>query len=384
MPGHVLAGDPNVFVPQSSISMPLPYTMYNHTNYMVYIGPGSTLSRSGLGSRLLNAGPRVDNGVPPYYPNDIRTAYNDTGTGGGVIAIVDAFDDPDALNEFNTFSTQWGLPKETSSDVTLSGNLHFQVLYASGSKPGTDSTRGWEGEEALDFEWAHAMAPNAKIVLVEAANNGSALYSAVQVAAGISGVRQISMSWSGGESSGETSSDGTYFGSRAINYLAASGDGGAGVGYPAASPNVIGCGGTTLTLTSGSSAYVSESAWAGSGGGPSQVEPRPSYQNGISLVGSHRGVPDIACVGDPNTGVVVYSQYEYGGWVELGGTSVATPVLAGILNASTTIHRSSEWFYIYDNTGLFHDITTGNTGYAAGLGYDFTTGVGSPITAQSL
>lgn len=373
--GQVAPTNPDIFIPECSVPRTQDVGLRVHTNYMMNLdGPAPVAP--GIGHGPLVA---FFSGPSGFHPSDIRGAYNDNGTGGGLIAIVDAFDDPDALIEFNTFANQFGLPTEPSNNATSPSNKVFQVLYATGSQPSGDG--GWAVEMSLDIEWAHAMAPNAKIMLVEAASNSwdDMLYAVDKAAA--AGAGSVSMSWAGGEFGGEIAYD-AHFARRNVEYFAASGDWGNTVVYPSASPLCISCGGTSLSVSNGQ--WAGESMWSGSGGGPSVVEPRPSYQNGIGLVGSQRGTPDIAAVADPNTGVAIYSLYGWGGWGVVGGTSVATPVLCGIKNASTGVHRSSEWIWFYAHQGLFHDITTGNNGYPAGPGYDFGTGIGTPITAESL
>jgi subtilase family serine protease len=347
-----------------------------HTNIEFNLGPAVEHAQSPVDGQ----GPLASMFANPagFWPVQIDGAYGVSGNGGGVIAIVDAYDYPTALTDFNTFSTQFSLPTQSGANQTSGSNAVFQVVYASGSKPAQNS--GWNTEEALDIEWAHAMAPSAKIVLVEATTNSdSNLYAAVQVASAIPGVREVSMSWGGGEYAGETSDD-AIFSSRSILYLAATGDTASELSYPATSPNVVACGGTHLVVN-GSNQWGSESAWSSGGGGVSTREPRPSYQAGVqSVVGTHRGTPDIAAVADPATAVAIY----IGGWGTVGGTSVATPVLAGIHNASTTIHRSSEWTWIYNDAALFHDITSGSNGHSATTGYDLATGTGTPKASTSL
>ncbi len=196
------------------------------------------------------------------------------------------------------------------------------------------------------------------------------------------------MSWGGGEYSGETSED-DLFDVNGVTFLASSGDSGSGTIYPSASPYVISVGGTSLYLGSGTS-YGSESAWSGSGGGLSPYESRPTYQNGVeNVVGNQRGVPDVSADADPNTGVWVYDSYA-GGWYEVGGTSVATPIWAGLIaiaDQGRTSIGEGTLDSIQTLTALyglpasdFHDITSGNNGgYSAGPGYDLVTGLGSPI-----
>ena len=273
-----------------------------------------------------------------------------TGDGAGqTIAIVDAYDDPSFLNTTNPnfansdlaqFDLTLGIPDPPSfTKVNESG----QTSPLPGTDPaGAGNLDGnWEIEEALDIEWAHAMAPGANIVLVEATSDSNAnLFAAVKTAAGLPGVSAVSMSWGVIEFSGEQSLDSTFVtpkGHQGVTFLAASGDDGGfaynsdgqptttpGVLYPASSPNVVGVGGTTLLLNSDDT-YNSETAWSGSGGGTSLFEAEPSFQKGVQQTG-HRTVPDVSFDADPNTGVAVYDSYNdtdnSGPWVEVGGTSL--------------------------------------------------------------
>ncbi len=359
--GPSFMGNPNISVPESSV----PVAGEMHTNHLIYVGPDRH-----LGTAANPAG---------YGPAQILQAYGvPAGGGSATIVIVDAFDDPYALSDFNAFSAQFGLPQETSTSVTASTNRVLQVVYASGRKPRFNS--GWSQEEDLDIEWAHAMAPHAKIVLVEAATNSSSnLYNADDKAATIAGAEQCSNSWGGGEYSGETGSD-LHFNHPGVTYFFATGDRGGAQDYPAASPNVVACGGTSLLLD-GSNNRSSETVWSGSGCGPSAYEPRPAYQNGvIGVVGGARGIGDVAADSDPNTGVAVRWN---GNWYVFGGTSVATPVIAGIVNTSGSNRGGgvAENTFIYGGLGgpNFYDVTVGSAGsFSARVGYDFPTGVGAP------
>jgi subtilase family serine protease len=325
-----------------------------------------------------------NNGLPPP-----------TG-GGGIIVIVDAYDYPTAKDDLNVFSEQFGLPSCTTT--TAAKPCFFQKIYASGTPPAANC--GWAQEAALDIEWAHAMAPDAKIVLVEAASNSFAdLLFAVDTATAIvqaNGGGQVSMSWGGSEFSSEVSND-YHFSSMAggVVYFAASGDSGGKTIWPGVSPNVVSAGGTTINRDS-SGNYVSETAWSGSGGGKSTYEPIPFYQNPISdVVGTKRGVPDISFDANPNTGVWVYDSTScqgLSGWMIFGGTSVSAPALAGIANnlagsvySSSTDHLGA----LYRNCGNgastctssdFRDITSGTAGrFTAKQGWDFVTGLGSNL-----
>ena len=327
-------------------------------------------------------------------PAQLRQAYNLPNSGGSqIIAIVDAYHNPNALADFNKFSAQYSLPTEQSTSATASTNKVFQILYGNNSQPAVDSTGGWELEEALDIEWAHAMAPNAKILLVEALDNSfSHLLGAIDSATNYTDgngwtVKEISNSWGGGEFNGESTYDSHFTSSKVVNFVSA-GDAGAPAEYPSASPYVVSAGGTTV-FTDASGNFTSESGWSSGGGGPSAYEARPSYQNAISTkVGAARGTPDLSFDGDPNSGASVYDSYPYNstsyGWLAVGGTSLSSPALAGIANvaaaAAGSFPAGSQVLLatIYSNLGTanFRDITTGNNGYPAGAGWDFVTGVG--------
>jgi len=325
-------------------------------------------------------------------PEQLRSFYALGSTGGsGLVVIVDAFHYPTALNDFNVFSAQFGLPQETSTDELAPTNQVFQVVYASGSKPRNNC--GWAQEAALDIEWAHAMAPGAKIVLVEAATNSFAnLFAAVDVASTLVGAKQVSMSWGGSEFSSEASNDFHFLQTSGVVYFASSGDTGGRTIYPSASPYVVAAGGTRVN-TNSSGAFLSETGWSGSGGGPSLYESRPSYQSGIaSIVGTKRGIPDVSSDADPNTGVSVYDSTRcqgLSGWLVFGGTSVSSPCLAGMENLSGHSYANSPVLltntYSRLGTNSFRDILTGSAGsFSCTAGWDFVTGVGSPQGTSGL
>jgi subtilase family serine protease len=314
-------------------------------------------------------------------PN-IATA-NPTG-GSRAIAIVDAYDDPNALNDLRKFSTQFGLPAP-----------NLTVVYASGVRPPLDpsGTGGWELEESLDIEWAHAMAPNAKIILVEAASNSFAnLFAAVDVASSrvaAAGGGEVSNSYGGSEFSTETSFD-SHFKRAGIVYFASTGDS-PGTEYPSVSPFVVAAGGTSTTRNVATGGFVKEVAWQDEGSGISKYEPRPAYQNAVAtIVGTRRGTPDLSFDSASATPVWVYATlpFQAGGWYFVFGTSVASPSLSGIVNSAAHFYASTavELTTVYANranAAYYRDITAGmgNCGPYGGLytavGYDLCTGVGS-------
>ncbi len=307
------------------------------------------------------------------------TATAVVGSGGSPlsIAIVIAYDNPNIKTDLATFDTQFGLPAPPS----------FTVVYASGAQPPANSS--WATKSSIDVEWSHAMSPHAKLYLVEAASNSNAdLFQAIDVASSLiaaDGGGVVSMSWGEDEYSGENAYD-SHFQKNGVTYIASSGDA-PGVSYPNSSAFVISAGGTTISRNPTTGNFVGEGTWQQTGGGSSAYIPRPSYQNELSsVVGAARGVPDIAAVADPQTGVWVYSGYGTGGWGVWGGTSVAAPVSAGIISYKGTkysgIHGALTSIYA-GTFGNFRDITSGNCGpYAgllAGISWDFCTGRGSQL-----
>ena len=329
-------------------------------------------------------------------PATIRNLYHLPSTGGSnAIAIVDAYHFPTALPDFNSFSTYFGLPTEKSTVPTAAGNKNFQVVYAPGYKPqsGGSYIASWNLEAALDIEWAHAMAPNAKIYLVEAASCSTYdLEYAARVAAAQPGVKEISMSWGGGESCFETWAFDPVFSAPGIVYFASGGDSSAQMEYPAASPNVVSCGGTSVNRDANGN-FLSETGWNDTGCGPSVYEPRPSFQSKVaSVVGNKRGVSDLAFDANPATGVYVFDStpvWGQSGWWVLGGTSVSSPALAGVVNlaassgngfAANTLAEENRIYGNLGNAAAFRDITSGtDSTYSCKVGYDYITGVGSPI-----
>ena len=388
-----------VLVPASTVEHPVDIGRKAHTNHVILVRPGFTGTEP-AGETPGSLGciyQTVDSSLSPGCP--IENATDAPIGGSGTIAIVDAFHYPTAYQDLTEFSQTLGLPElpACSDKVTIGC---FQVVFASGTQPQVNC--GWAQEAALDIEWAHAMAPGAKIVLVEAASNyNSDLFAAVDVATNVvlcgastcpsggTGTGEVSMSWGSSETARETASD-SHFTKPGVVYFAASGDSGGKVIYPSASPNVVSAGGTTINRDA-SGNFTSETAWSGSGGGKSKYERRPSYQSGVSnIVGTQRGTPDFSFDADPYTGVSVYDSTPcqgMSGWMVFGGTSVSAPAVAGIINlaASTkpgdfAVNSNAELTEIYNNlkSGNFRDIVAGKAGKNRALqGWDFVTGVGS-------
>ena len=313
-----------------------------------------------------------------------------TSGGSGAIAIVDAFDDPHAVSDLAVFSAIFNLPP---ADLT--------VVFASGTQPGLDPSGGWELEESLDIEYAHAMAPNAKLFLVEAATNrGSDIFQAISVASALvaaNGGGEVTMSFSFGEFPQETQLDG-FFATPGVVYFASAGDA-PGANWPASSPNVVAAGGTSISRNSSTGSFILENTWQDTGGGPSLFEPRPPFQDRIAfLVGAARGTPDLSFDANPNTGAWVISSNTFRGQTPppgkvflfiVGGTSLSSPALAGIINNAGKFAGSSQaenaliYRHIFEDRDDFRDIVFGNCGINIGdfatFGWDFCSGVGSSV-----
>jgi hypothetical protein len=246
------------------------------------------------------------------------------GNGAGqTIAIVVAFHDPNLASDLHQFDSTYGLPDPSLTQINLAGSA---------------TNDGWAGEATLDVEWAHAIAPGAKILVVEASSDSTIpLLAAVDVARHQPGVAVVSMSWGGPEMANEKQYD-PYFttpaGHQGVTFVAASGDSGSfgGAQWPAVSPNVLSVGGTTLAMNS-SGALAGESVWSGSSGGFSRYEPEPAYQRGVQSSG-RRSVPDVAFDANPYTGVSVFTtdpSTGLGNWEVVGGTSLGTPAWSAII-----------------------------------------------------
>jgi subtilase family serine protease len=359
--------------------------------------------------RLPGFGPRLAKAAVPtgLGPQTIGSVYSLSGAGpsseagaGQVIAIVDAYHDPNALADLNTFDAEYGY-RRVAACASL---LQAGPCFIQASPAGTPAVNnGWALEESLDVEWAHAEAPAAKIVLVEAANNRfPSLFGAVSYADAI-GATEVSMSWGGAEFPGEVAYD-AVLAQPGTLYVASSGDGGHGVQYPAVSPDVIAVGGTTLAGCGGTSCagFTHETAWPGSGGGVSRVEMAPAFQTAYTgpvhgdgtiaaLTHGRRGIPDVAFDANPSTGVSVYDSTRYQGqtgWFALGGTSVGAANWAGILAAGAAagqaVLQGRAAIYAAGYVTSLRDIVRGRNGRCrlacrAGAGYDLVTGLGSPV-----
>ncbi len=373
--------------------------------------------------------------VATYTPAQIRAAYGlpalpAAGTtlssqqaaqlgAGQTIYIIDANDDPNAAAELATFDLQFGLPGCSVTSIAAGAALplpapatsgcSFSVVHSTSagsmtsSAPGYDS--GWATEIALDVQWTHATAPLARIILIEAPDSSvNSLVAAVSLANAM-GPGVVSMSF-GSTEGGWTASVDASFSNPAMTYVAAAGDSGAGVNWPAVSAHVLAVGGSTLTYTG--AAPRSEIVWSGTGGGVSQYTPTPSYQNStVPEMGTpaHRSVSDVTFNADPSSGqyiAVLAPGATTATWLSAGGTSLATPQWAGILAVADALRAKAAQSVLGDPhaniygiasqgasyASAFYDITRGSDGSCAdcyaGIGYDLPTGIGTPNVTSLL
>ncbi len=378
-----------------------------------------TISGNGVNNAVtLNA----PSGTVAYTPAQVRTAYGISELGldgtGQTIAIVDAYDDTNIFQSVDAFDNQFGL---NASGPTLyqqygpaSSFLMVLNQYGQGtSLPSTDpngpGTDNWEVEESLDVEWAHAIAPGAQIILVEANSQSlSDLMASVATAAAQPGVSVVSISWGFPEGQAVFAADeaayDSVFNVPGVTFVASTGDyGAADPEYPAFSPNVLAVGGTSLTLSALGS-YNSETGWGyysssagasiGSGGGVSLYETEPAYQEGVQSLGM-RTTPDVSLVADPATGAWIADTYNLdpsNPFQVVGGTSLSAPAWAGLVSlvnqgraaaGETTLNSTSptdtqQALYILPQSD-YNAITSGNNGYTASAGYNLVTGLGTPV-----
>lgn len=385
-------------------------------------------ARGGEGSASISAA-----AAAVYYtPAQMRAAYgldrlpatNSANKGayqgsGQTIALIGAYNNPSAATDLAAFSQKFGLAACAVTSIATNAKLplakpaagsgcSFSVVNATAAgafaagAPANDA--GWATETAMDIEWSHAMAPMARIILVQAASaSASDLMGAVALA-GRLGANVVSMSFGAGEFNGQTSYD-SGFAAAGVSYLAASGDSGRGVSWPAVSAQVLAVGGTTVAA---SGSTRSETAWAGSGGGISAYNAVPSWQAAVKVTAptgkmgapAKRVLPDVGFNADPNSGQLILVS---GNWYVAGGTSVGTPQWAGLVAIGNAVRAlngkaalgalGAPVYRALSGTSAAYaasllDVTAGSNGTCAGCaataGYDLVTGLGTPNAVKTV
>ena len=315
-----------------------------------------------------------------FAPSQLLSAYGlpnaASGAGSGItVAIVDASTCPLPRSDLAIYRNEFGRVRTTQNGCFEKIDEHGGSSY-----PAADA--GWGDEIALDIEMVSAICPNCHILLVEGDSTsvqdmGTAVNTAVS-----RGALVVSNSYGGPEIFGENSIDSAYFTHPGVAITVGAGDNGYGVEFPASSPHVTSVGGTSLATAVNPRGWT-ETAWSGAGSGCSALESKPAWQHDRSC--SNRTVADVSAVADLTTGVAVYSTPS-GGWVRFGGTSVAAPIIAGVYAlAGVPMPGTYPASYVYAQSGLLNDVTSGSNGSCGGTylctaigAYDGPTGLGTP------
>ena len=359
---------------------------------------------------------RAAYGLPALPPGGATLSAGDAASQGAgqTIYIVDAFDHPNAFADLAKFSAKFGLPACTNVALTASTALPlpkagpgctFSKAYVDGKGARTNTAPAydadWIAEIALDVQWAHAIAPLARIVLIEvSAANSNRMQDGIALANKM-GAGVVSMSFGAVEGSWVKASD-ALFAAAGMSYVAAAGDDGAQALWPAVSPKVLAVGGTSLQWSGSGARY--EAAWANSGGGVSAWEPLPSWQAGVVVPGAGaarmRTVSDVAFNANPNTGQYVALTARGATtttWNAYGGTSIGAPQWAGLVAVANARRAAASKALLGDfhatlykaiagssatRAAAFTDVVDGSDGRcatcAAAAGYDTVTGWGTP------
>ncbi|MYX39450.1 MULTISPECIES: carboxypeptidase regulatory-like domain-containing protein [unclassified Streptomyces] len=334
-------------------------------------------------------------GPEGFGPADLRSAYSlpADGGAGATIAVVAAYDNPNAEQDLAAYRAQYGLPPCTSETGCL------RKVDQRGGTDYPQPNDGWAGEISLDLDMVSAVAPKAHILLVEADSSATDDLGAAVNTAVAMGARYVSNSYGAYYDGPDLAAlDAAYFDHPGTAVVFASGDYGHGLSYPASSPYVTSVGGTSLSRSDAGARGWTETVWSGTGSGCSAYQPKPSFQTGTGC--DRRSVADVSAVADPETGVAVYNTYSGGGWGVYGGTSASAPIIAGLYAlAGTPVDGTYPAAYPYRSPGALNDVTTGSNAHCsddapcdpdgppacepansctAGPGYDGPTGLGTP------
>jgi subtilase family serine protease len=351
-----------------------------------------------IGYQQGSLGPKLMSGPTGLGPAQIQSAYKLSGltSGGKTVAIVDAYNDPNAASDLAKFRSTYGL-----APCTVANGCFKQVNENGATSQLPSGDYGWAEEESLDLDAVSSACPDCHILLVEASSANTAdLDKAENTAATSSGVVAVSNSWGGSEASSELTDD-ANFNHPGVAIVASAGDSGYGTSWPAVSRYVTSAGGTTLTQASNARGW-SESVWSGSGSGCSSYEPKPSWQADTGC--AKRTDNDVAADADPNSGLGVYDTYNscgtssfcdlliqlglvqgLDGWTQVGGTSLSSPLIASVYALAGNTGSITYGNWSYSHTSSLFDVTAGSDGTCspsylctAQAGYDAPTGNGTP------
>ena len=353
---------------------------YEHAMVCPTAGPNAARCHAWVRVDVGSGRPLATGGPSGYNPADLLSAYKlGSGGTGQTIAIVDAYDDPNAEADLGVYRAQFGMASCTTA------NGCFRKVDQNGGTSYPTGDTGWAEEISLDLDMASAICPSCKILLVEAKSSAfTDLAAAVDRAASM-GATVISNSYGGTEFSSEGSNTyNSHFNHPGIAITVSSGDNGFGVEFPASSQYVTAVGGTSLSRASNTRGWT-ESAWSGAGSGCSRYIASPSWQR-FADCPNNRSVADVSAVADPNTGVSVYDSYGVGGWLVFGGTSVSSPIIAAVYALAGNAAGVNYGSYPYSHTSGLFDVSSGLNGHChrtatlctAGSGWDGPTGLGTP------
>jgi subtilase family serine protease len=338
------------------------------------------------GSAAVAAGHPADAPLPSgYEPSDLRAAYKLPASGGSgqTVAIVDAGDDPDAEADLAIYRATYSLPPCTTA------NGCFRKVNEGGEASPLPQDQSWGVEISLDLDMVSAACPSCHILLVEGDSASFSDLAAAEDTATRLGANEVSNSYGATEQNGMQRYEAAYSRS-GVAITASSGDLGWGIpNFPAVLPTVIAVGGTTLTRAADARGWA-EAAWAGSSSGCSAWIPKPAWQHDPDCPG--RMVADVASDADPSTGVAVYDSYDGNGWVVGGGTSAASPFIAGVIALAGNPAKLPNASYLYTHARTLNDVVTGSNTWqipwqtqcggdylcTAVPGYDGPTGNGTP------
>ena len=345
-------------------------------------GPSAGPVARAASTTLTAAGAPVDG----YGPADIGAAYHldQTRGAGQTVAIVDAYDNPKVAADLAAYRKAWGLPPCTAATGC------FRKVNQRGGTTAPEADPEWGLEIALDVQAVSAACPRCRILLVEADSPDLDDIGAAENRAVAMGAKVVSNSYRAGEFGAMAAIGRKYYTHPGVSVVASSGDEGfTAASFPAVWGNVIAVGGTTLTQRGTS---WSEKAWAGAGSGCSAYVAKPVWQ-----VDTHcrmRTTADVSAVADPNTGLAVYDTYglgPYNGWVVVGGTSLSTPLISGMIGLAGNGAAVASPRYLYQHRGGLKDVVGGSNGFCGGdylctgkKGYDGPTGLGSPRGISAL
>ena len=344
-----------------------------------------------IGARTAAVAPPTDG----YRPADIASIYHlDVSRGAGqTVAIVDAYDDPNAERDLAVYRSTWKLPACTTA------NGCFRKVNQRGGSTAPTADPGWATEISLDVDAVSAACPKCHILLVEADTDSYDDLGAAENRAVTAGAKIVSNSYGGLEFTGVLALAAKYYDHAGVATVVSTGDDGfgsngfGGASFPAVAPRAIGAGGTTV-VKSGS--HWTQSAWAGSGSGCSAWFAKPAWQHDTHC--SMRTSADLSALADPDTGLAIYDTYQLDeatglpdGWAVFGGTSLAAPLISAMIGLAGNAPALANAHVLYGKSAGITDVVGGSNGYCGGdylctavRGYDGPTGVGTPAGLGAL